>query len=55
MKATAMEQTTNQEELIFLDALELDSDADRHEFLKNKCGNDNQLQPRGRVVAIPST
>ncbi len=41
-----MEQTTNQEELIFLDALELDSDADRHEFLKNKCGNDNQLRNR---------
>lgn len=41
-----MEQTTNQEEQIFLGALELESDVDRDEFLKKECSGDDQLRLR---------
>ena len=41
-----MEQTTNQEEQIFIAALELEPGIDRLEFLKKRCGNDESLRQR---------
>ena len=45
-KASEMEKTTNLEEQIFLAALELAPELDRGEFLKQKCGDDQELLAR---------